>query len=70
MNVGTGVGLSVRDVILKIAAAAGISAIHVEGVEPRAGDLASITADVSLIKRSLGFVPKYDFESSIKSLLS
>ena len=69
MNVGTGVGLSVRDVISRIAVAAGISAIHVEGVEPRAGDTASITADVSLIERSLGFKSEYDFESSIKSLL-
>jgi UDP-glucose 4-epimerase len=69
MNVGTGVGLSVRDVISRIAVAAEISTIHVEEAEPREGDTASIFADVSLIKRSLGFVSQYDFESSIKSLL-
>jgi UDP-glucose 4-epimerase len=70
MNVGTGVGLSVRDVISRIAKVAGIAKINFEEAEPRAGDVASIFADVSLINRSLGFTSQYNFESSIKSLLN
>jgi UDP-glucose 4-epimerase len=69
MNVGTGHGLSVRDVISRIAEVAGIVDIKYTEEEPRAGDIASIFADVSLINRSLGFASEYNFESSIKSLL-
>lgn len=69
MNVGTGLGLSVRDVISRIAEVAGIAEIYFDEAEPRAGDIASIFADVSLINRSLGFASQYNFESSIRSLL-
>jgi UDP-glucose 4-epimerase len=68
MNVGTGRGGSVREVIKLVCAAAGQSdAVAVEA-ERRAGDPAFLCADVSLIKSAIGFTSTYSLDLSAKSL--
>ena len=68
MNVGTGRGGSVREVIKLVCAAAGKSDVVADEKERRAGDPAFLCADVSLIKRSIGFSAKYSLEASTASL--
>jgi UDP-glucose 4-epimerase len=68
MNVGTGVGGSVREVIRLVSEAAGrIDVIAVEESR-RAGDPAFLCADISLLKTAIGLNSKYSLEASAKSL--
>jgi UDP-glucose 4-epimerase len=59
MNVGTGRGGSVREVIKLVCEAAGRSDVVAIEEGRRAGDPAFLCADVSLIKRAIGFSSKY-----------
>jgi UDP-glucose 4-epimerase len=68
MNVGTGRGGSVREVIKLVCEAAGRTDVVVEEKERRAGDPAFLCADVSLIKGAIGFSSKYSLEMSTASL--
>jgi UDP-glucose 4-epimerase len=68
MNVGTGRGGSVREVIKLVCAAAGRSDVVADEKERRAGDPAFLCADVTLIKRAIGFSAKYSLEASAQSL--
>lgn len=68
MNVGTGRGGSVREVIKLVSAAAGRSDVNADERERRAGDPAFLCADVSLIKSALSFTSMYALETSTKSL--
>jgi len=68
MNVGTGRGGSVREVIKLVCAAAGKPEVVAEEKERRAGDPAFLCADVSLIKSAIGFNSKYSLEVSTGSL--
>jgi UDP-glucose 4-epimerase len=68
MNVGTGRGGSVREVIKLVCAAAGKPEVVVEEKDRRAGDPAFLCADVSLIKNAIGFTSKYSLEASAESL--
>jgi UDP-glucose 4-epimerase len=68
MNVGTGRGGSVREVIKLVCAAAGRSDIVADEKERRAGDPAFLCADVSLIKNALGFNAQYSLQQSTQSL--
>jgi UDP-glucose 4-epimerase len=68
MNVGTGRGGSVREVIKLVSAAAGKSDVVADEKERRAGDPAFLCADVSLIKAAIGFNAKYSLEVSAGSL--
>jgi UDP-glucose 4-epimerase len=68
MNVGTGRGGSVREVIKLVCEAAGRADVVAEEKERRAGDPAFLCADVSLIKSAIGFGSKYSLEGSIESL--
>jgi UDP-glucose 4-epimerase len=68
MNVGTGRGGSVRDVIKLVCEAAGRADVVAEERERRAGDPAFLCADVTLIKSAIGFSSKYSLEVSAKSL--
>jgi len=68
MNVGTGKGTSVREVINILA-----KVFRVENVNPRIeksrkGDPPSVFADVALIRKEIGFVPEYSILQSIESL--
>ena len=68
MNVGTGRGGSVREVIKLVCAAAGKPEVVAEEKDRRAGDPAFLCADVSLIKNAIGFTSKYSLEASTESL--
>jgi UDP-glucose 4-epimerase len=68
LNVGTGVGGSVREVIRLVAEASGHTDVVALEVERRAGDPAFLCADVSLIKNAIGFSSKYYLDASTESL--
>ena len=68
MNVGTGRGGSVREVIKLVCEAAGRSDVVAIEEGRRAGDPAFLCADVSLIKSAIGFSSKYSLETSTESL--
>ena len=68
MNVGTGRGGSVREVIKLVCEAAGRTDVVADEKERRAGDPAFLCADVSLIKSTVEFSSKYSLEASAGSL--
>jgi UDP-glucose 4-epimerase len=68
MNVGTGRGGSVREVIKLVCEAAGRSDVVAEEKERRAGDPAFLCADVTLIKEVLAFKSNQSILSSSESL--
>lgn len=68
LNVGTGKGASVREVIALVLEAQGRTEVKAVEAERRAGDPAFLCADVSLIKSAVGFSAKYSLQSSSESL--
>jgi UDP-glucose 4-epimerase len=68
MNVGTGRGGSVREIIKLVCEAAGRNDVVESEQDRRAGDPAFLCADVSLIKSAIGFSSKYSLEASTESL--
>jgi UDP-glucose 4-epimerase len=68
MNVGTGRGGSVREVIKLVCDAAGRADVVAQETERRAGDPGFLCADVSLIRSAIGFNSKYSLEASTESL--
>lgn len=68
MNVGTGKGGSVREVIKLVMDVAGKSNLVSVEKERRAGDPALLRADVKLIQESLGISAKYSLNFTIGSL--
>jgi UDP-glucose 4-epimerase len=70
MNVGTGKGVSVREVIELVAKISRQKDVEVIEVDRRQGDPAILFAEVSLIKDRLRFTSKFSLEESIQSLYS
>jgi UDP-glucose 4-epimerase len=70
MNVGTGRGASVREVIKLVCEAAALDDVISTEAERRSGDPAFLCADVTLINKAIGFVAQYSIEASVKSLFS
>jgi UDP-glucose 4-epimerase len=68
MNVGTGVGGSVREVIKLVCEAAGRNDVVAEERERRDGDPALLCADVSLIQNAIGLTCNYELKTSTQSL--
>jgi UDP-glucose 4-epimerase len=68
MNVGTGIGSSVKQVIALVESAFGVPDLKIEESQRRIGDSAVLCADVSRIRKVLGFNSQYSLEDSIKSL--
>jgi UDP-glucose 4-epimerase len=68
MNIGTGRGTSIREVIKLVCDAAPPSDVIAIEADRRSGDPASVCADVTLIKKAIGFVTDNSIEASIKSL--
>lgn len=68
LNVGTGVGVSVLEVMQSIYARMGLS-LNPEVLPRRQGDPSTLVAEIGKMKEEVGFVTKFDFESSIESLL-
>jgi UDP-glucose 4-epimerase len=70
LNVGTGYGVSVKEMIEKVALAANRDKIETINSPRRLGDVAILTADVHLAQSELGFNTQYGTIDSIKSILT
>ncbi|CAN2169635.1 GalE UDP-glucose 4-epimerase [Candidatus Nanopelagicaceae bacterium] len=68
MNIGTGRGASVREIIKLVLDATNKSDAAVIENPRRAGDPAFLCADVTLAKSAMGFESQYSLEASIRSL--
>jgi len=68
LNVGTGRGASVREVIKLVCDASALNDVISIEAERRSGDPAFLCADVTLINKAIGFVAQYSIEASVKSL--
>ena len=68
MNIGTGRGASVREIINLVLEATNKTDTQVIETDRRAGDPAFLCADVTLAKSAVGFESKYSIEESIRSL--
>jgi UDP-glucose 4-epimerase len=68
MNIGTGRGASVREIIKLVLEAINKSDTAVIENERRAGDPAILCADTNLAKSAMGFTSQYPLEASIRSL--
>jgi len=68
LNIGTGLGASVRDVIDLVLKAINKTDTQVIESPRRAGDPAFLCADINLAKTSMGFTSKYSLEESVRSL--
>jgi UDP-glucose 4-epimerase len=68
MNIGTGRGASVREIIKLVLEAINKSDTAVIENERRAGDPAILCADINLAKSAMGFTSQYPLEASIRSL--
>ena len=68
INVGTGRGASVREIIKLVLDATNKSDTEIIEAPRRAGDPAFLCADVSLAAAEMGFRSKYSLEESIRSL--
>jgi UDP-glucose 4-epimerase len=68
MNIGTGRGASVREIIKLVLESTNKADTQVVETDRRAGDPAFLCADVTLAKSAMGFESKYSLEESVKSL--
>jgi UDP-glucose 4-epimerase len=68
MNVGTGRGGSVREVIKLVSEAAGQSDVVAKEEGRRAGDPAFLCADVSLINKTFELSERHELDRSVRSL--
>ena len=68
LNIGTGRGASVREIIKLVLEATNKEDTQVIESPRRAGDPAFLCADINLAKTSMGFTSKYSLEESIRSL--
>lgn len=68
MNVGTGRGTSVLEVIQYICAARREANVFLSEGDRRSGDSSFLCADVSLIKHTIGDSTQYSLEESVQSL--
>jgi UDP-glucose 4-epimerase len=68
MNVGTGKGASVREVIELVGISLNQENLQVISSPRRAGDSGFLCAEVTLINRTLGFKASYNLVDSVRSL--
>jgi UDP-glucose 4-epimerase len=68
MNIGTGRGASVREIIKLVLEATNKADTQIIETDRRAGDPAFLCADVTLAKSAMGFESKYSLEESVRSL--
>lgn len=69
MNIGTGRGASVREIIKLVLEATNKADTKIIETDRRAGDPAFLCADVSLAKSAMGFESKFSLENSVDSLV-
>lgn len=70
INIGTGRGSSVREVIKLVCSAANSLSVTALETERRSGDPAYLCANVTLSKSTLGFESRYSLSESIESLFN
>jgi UDP-glucose 4-epimerase len=68
INIGTGRGVSVRQIIDRVLLQLNKTSTEVIEIDRRAGDPAFLCADVSLAKSALNFESRYSLEESISSI--
>ena len=68
LNIGTGRGASVREIIKLVLEATNKSDTQVIESPRRAGDPAFLCADINLAKSAMGFTSRYSLEESVRSL--
>ena len=68
MNIGTGNGASVREIVQFVIDAMDRKEITPIDADRRAGDPAFLCADVSLAKSAMGFTSRYSLKESVESL--
>jgi UDP-glucose 4-epimerase len=68
MNVGTGIGISVREIISLVALEFGIQDVISIESQRRAGDPSLLCADVSFVAKKIGFHSNFKVQESIKSI--
>ena len=68
MNIGTGNGASVREIVQFVIDAMDRTEIAPVDADRRAGDPAFLCADVSLAKSAMGFTSRYSLKESVESL--
>jgi UDP-glucose 4-epimerase len=68
LNVGSGIGGTVREVINLVMHELGQKTFEPVEALRRSGDAAAVCADISLIKEVLEFTPEFSLQDSIKSL--
>ena len=68
MNIGTGRGASVREIIKLVLEATNKTDTQVIETDRRAGDPAFLCADINLAKSAMGFTSQYSLEESVRSV--
>jgi UDP-glucose 4-epimerase len=68
MNIGTGKGASVREIVKFVLDSMGRSDVTPIDTDRRAGDPAFLCADVTLAKTAMGFQSRYSLKESVESL--
>jgi len=68
MNIGTGNGASVREIVKFVLDAMGRSDVTPIDSDRRAGDPAFLCADVSLAQSAMGYTSRYSLKESVESL--
>jgi UDP-glucose 4-epimerase len=68
INIGTGNGASVREIVKFVLDSMGRSDVTPIDTDRRAGDPAFLCADVSLARTAMGFTSRYSLKESVESL--
>ena len=69
-NAGTGISLSVAEVIEAVQAEAGTSKPVRSSQAPRANEIDDTRADISKARRELGWAPRHTFRAGIRAILN
>ena len=71
VNVGTGIGHSVSDVIASAGRAVGFGgAVLAEGTRMRPGERAVVVADPAVLRALTGWAPRFTLDAAIVKLIS
>jgi UDP-glucose 4-epimerase len=70
MNIGTGRGASVREIIKLVLDGTDKADAKVKEVKRRAGDPVYLCADINLAKSAMGFTAQFSLEESVRSLFA
>ena len=70
LNVGSGQSVSVKEIAATLAAAMNKTVPPTITGKCRNGDIRHCFADISLVQEKLGWRPRYDFKSGVRTLLA